>query len=250
MRAGALLLAAALALSACASGEDDERPPPPPGGPGGQAVRPHAPNVFISPSGEPFRAAPDAPYASALWFRAADGDGDGRLSRAEFMADALRAFARFDANRDGVIDGFETNDYEQKIAPEILPRVGRLRAGDGQDPDLFADRGGGVRRTGPGGPGGRGGPERGGPRPSRVRAGDQTLAGAGPFAMLNEPEPLRAADSDLDGKITLAEWRARTERRFDLLDAKALGYLTLETLPKTAVQELIARAAKTATPPR
>ena len=35
--------------------------------------------VFIAPSGEPFRVAGDAPYPVAQWFSGADKNGDGKL---------------------------------------------------------------------------------------------------------------------------------------------------------------------------
>lgn len=235
MRAAPLWLAAVLLLAACAS--DGDGGPSAGGGPDGP--RRLGPSVFVSPAGEPFRAAPGEPYPSAAWFRRADTDGDGRLTLAEFLADAERAFRRYDTDGNGVIDGFEIADYEQRIAPEILPRIGRLRADEGQDTHLFeGERGGGGRRGGAGR--GRGGePERRG----RLRAGDDLLSGAAAYGMLAEPEPLRAADADLDGKVSLAEWRARTRRRFTLLDTTSAGALTLAALPRTAVQEQAERCA-------
>lgn len=191
--------------------------------------RPLPPNVFISPSGEPFRGAVDAPYAASAWFRGADADGDGRLTRAEFTADAKRFFHRLDADGDGVIDGFEIRAYEEEVAPEILPRLGRLRSGEGQNAGLFHDRNGGVGR------GEARADERG--SHTRITASDTTFSGAGAFGVLNEPEPVQACDTDLDGRVSLAEWRAKTARRFALLDPKGAGFLTLETLPKSYVQQ-------------
>ncbi len=224
---------AALLLAGCAAGGD--------GGPrpeGGGATREgprggRTPNTFISPSGEPFRAGPEAPYPSAAWFARADADGDGRLTPAEFAADAERAFRLYDTNGDGVIDGFEITAYEEAAVPEILPRLGRLTPGEGMDPQVFSGR-----RRGAGGGRGGGSPD----RPRRSQAGDTALVGAEPYAMLAEPQPLRAADADLDGRVSLLEWRARTKRRFSLLDGKGAGVLTLDTLPRTAVQEVRDRA--------
>lgn len=256
MRRALLLLAgAALVLTSCASEDVEERPRPPPrreGAPGGSRG-PGPPNLFISPAGEPFHGKAGEPYASAAWFKGADTDGDGKLTLSEFSADAERAFRRYDTDGNGLLDGFEIADYEAKIAPEILPRIGRLRSGEGQDESLFEGRRrGGGGRGGPGGRGGRGG---GGEaqRPHRLRAGDDLLSGAAIYAMLNEPEPLRAADTDLDGRVSLAEWRAKTKRRFALLDTKGTGALLLAELPKTAVQEAADRRAarrEAAPPPR
>ena len=197
------------------------------GGGGGAAARRSPPNVFISPSGEPFRGAADAPYAAAAWFRGADADGDGRLTRAEFLLDAERFFRRLDSNGDGVIDGFEIRAYEEEVAPEILPRLGRLTSGEGQNGGLFHDRNGGVGRAA----------ARERSAKSKVTASDTTFSGAGAFGVLNEPEPVQACDTDLDGRVSLAEWRAKAERRFSLLDPKGAGFLSLDTLPRSYVQQ-------------
>jgi hypothetical protein len=227
----------ALALPACAA----EGPPPrfergegPPGqGPGGEG--PRGVNLFISPAGEPFRAGPADPYPVAAWFARADRNGDGRLTLDEFQADAEHFFRVLDTDKDGVIDGFEAGDYERKIVPEILPRVAGLRAGEGMDPGLMRDMEG---RRGGGGMGRGGGGEGGGGRGGRAMAGDRMPQGAAVFGLLSDPQPVAASDSDLSGKITLAEWRAVAARRFDLLDTAHAGYLTLAGLPQTPLQAL------------
>ncbi len=250
--AACALAALALGLAACA-GDGGDRPPPDVRGYGGSARPgeggPDADgaegggrlrlNVFLSPSGEPFRAGPQDPYPSAAWFARADTDHDGRLTLSELRADALRAFALFDADGNGVIDPFEVQHYEATIAPEILPRIGGLRAGEGLDDSLFK-RGGGQG----GGRGGRGGRRGAGGQPSRpakVTAGDRNPEGAELYGMLAEPEPLTAADGDFDGSVSRAEWLARTDRRFALLDPTGRGYLTLADLPKPYAQQLLER---------
>lgn len=262
----ALAAAAALAgVCACASGDDGGVDPHGYGGSAREAGGERGPgaggglNVFLSPSGEPFRGGPDEPYASAAWFARADADHDGRLTLAEFRADALRAFKLYDADANGVIDAFEVQRYETRVAPEILPRIGGLRAGEGGDPDLFHGRGGGGR-------GRRGGSGGGGGQPARAGkevAGDRAVSGAGLYAMLAEPEPVTAADADVSGTVTRAEWLARTDVRFALLDPAGRGYLSLADLPKPEAQLLLDRrraaeaarrakagAAVGATPPR
>src|SRR5476649_1683874 len=87
-------------------------------------------NVFISPSGEPFRGGPHDPYPVDVWFARADANHDGALSEAEFVADAVSFFHKLDLNGDGLVDGAELSAYEQNTAPEILPRVVGLTARD------------------------------------------------------------------------------------------------------------------------
>jgi len=116
------------------------------GGGGDPATRrPGLPNTFISPEGKPYRAPPGQPYPVVTWFASADTDHDGKLTLTEFRKDAEAFFTELDANHDGIIDGFELQAYEQKVAPEILPRVEGLAAGEGMDLSLgrSQDRGGG-----------------------------------------------------------------------------------------------------------
>jgi hypothetical protein len=157
-----------------------------------------------------------APYPVVDWFAEADSNHDGRISRDEFRADFEAFFRRLDTSRDGVVDGFETTDYERLIVPEILTDI---------DPSQLAGPAGG-----PGGPGARG---PGAPRPA---AAQPKLQGADAYSLLDLPEPVTAADEDFDSKITLKEFMAAADRRFDMLDPKGLGYLTLDTLPHTPAQ--------------
>ena len=224
MRHTVLLIACGAALAACAGG----RGPPPAfeGGPGGM-------NLFISPSGQPFRAPPGAPYPSAAWFAGADADHDGRLTLAEFRTDAEAFFHSLDTDHDGVVDGFETQAYEQSM-PEMAPRVRALQAGEGMDLTL-GRRGGGGGGEFPGGGGGRGGGGRG-------RGGGRE--GAGLFSYFFDPQPVSAADTDFNSRITLTEARAAADRRFAMLDSAGSGALTLATLPKTPVEVLAEARAK------
>jgi hypothetical protein len=171
--------------------------------------------VFVSPSGKPFRAGPEAPYPVAAWFAEADASHDGRISRDEFRADADAFFGVVDADRDGVITMVEVAAYEEEIAPEITRlNIPGVREGGGE----MGPRGGRHRRGG--GAGGFG-------------AGRQ---GAAMFGLINEPEPIRAADADFSLTVTRAEWRAASDRRFGLLDRDRDGALTLAELPRTPAQ--------------
>lgn len=54
--------------------------------------------------------------------------------------------------------------------------------------------------------------------------------GAARFGLLDLPEPVIAADSDLDGGVSLAEFKGAAQQRFLALDVDHVGYLTLEVL--------------------
>lgn len=228
------------ALSACASGPPIDQGPVP-GGPGGQNL--HYPNIFVSPMGKPFRARFGEPYPVVVWFAQADSDHDGRLTREEFRADAEAFFRTLDLNHDGVIDGSEVENYEQNVAPEILPQIGRLRGDEGMDPRLDLGDPHNTDRQRPDTQGrtiGQG-------RPARPQKGEPDQ-GAGLFSMLHQPEPVSAADTNFDGRITLAEFLEAADRRFDRIDKMKQGYLTLPSLPKTpvqiAIEKEIARRAR------
>jgi hypothetical protein len=187
------------------------------------------PSLFISPAGEPFRAGPGQPYPSAAWFARADANHDGRLDRAEMRADAEAFFRVLDRNHDGVVDSFEVGEYEQTIVPEILGAY-------------LGTAGGGAPSAPSSGQGGRGGHRRrgrqgGGDAPATTgSAADGGYEGAAPFELTNEPEPVMAADRDLSGHITLAEFLGAIDRRFDELDKTHSGAITFVELPRTPVQ--------------
>ena len=238
-----LLSVMLLALAACAAGAPE--PPAPgldgsddhgagsgprggPGGPGGPGGGGADLRLFISPAGKPYRGKPGEPYASAIWFAEADKDHDGRISRAEFRADAEAFFHELDTDHNGVVDGFEIGAYERSI-PEMLPRVRDLAPGEGMDLNLGQADNGRVREN----VGGAGRAPRGGPAGGRQ--------GAGLFGFIDQPEPVTVADTDFDGRVSLAETLAAADRRFDILDKNADGFITLAELPKTPVQAFAER---------
>lgn len=176
-----------------------------PGGPHGEGEGPGgAPRaqLFISPSGQPFRAPPGAPYPVVVWFAQADADHDGRLTREEFRADADAYFPTLDPDGDGKITLTEVTRYERDIAPEIT--------GFAMD--------GGERGGGHGGGGG---------------GFNGLRQGAAAYSLINEPHPIRGADADLSFDVTRAEWRAAADRRFARLDTDVDGALTLAELPRS-----------------
>ena len=190
--------------------------------------------LFISPAGKPFRAAAGDPYPTAQWFAAADADHDGRLTRDELRQDAAAFFHEIDVNQDGVIDGDEVSRYEHVVAPEILGLV----ADRGSGSPGAGGQGGGMGRGMGGGHGGgrRGGGRSGGPAASGPR--EARPQGAGLYGLINQPEPVAAADTDFNGRITLVELLAASDRHFAALDTAQAGFLTLSGLPQTPVQAM------------
>jgi hypothetical protein len=225
-------LMAVLALAGCAS-----TPP----------SRPSPPNLFISPSGAPYRASKAQAYPVADWFAQADRDHDGAMRRTEFDADADGFFGELDQNGDGVIDGAEVHRYETLLVPEIVAfsspaGMGAMAAGAGKRPP-----GGGKGGKGRGG----GGAMRGQMQAQAAAQMSEKVAeaqkrymaapkGAALFSVLGDPEPVRAADANLDWRVTREEWRAATKVRFKLLDANGDGSLSPGELPATPVQRLLA----------
>jgi len=229
-----IFLTVALSLAAAAAQAQPPAPTsdgasPPHGAHGG-----HRRGLFISPAGEPFRG-PDGLQA---WFARADADHDGTLSRDEFLADAVSFFRQLDVNHDGVLDAFELQAYERDLVPEI---TGLFYTGEAERGPAAPETGGGRSSRGHGGMGrgaGRGGGPGsfgedglggGGGRRGSAGAGRE---GAGRFSLLDIPEPVTGADLDVDGKVTLAEWRRAAEARFAALDTTKTGKLTLATLPQ------------------
>jgi hypothetical protein len=233
-----LLLLACAALSACAADADK------PERPSNQPDRPR-PTIFISPAGQPFHAGPAQPYPVAQWFAQVDLDHDGRITREEFRKDFEAFFRTLDANHDGVIDSFELDDYEQKIAPEILSVLERPGVGAPSASPSTPAGDGPIELPGAGRRG-RGG----GDGPSRNSTTRLSVLGAAAYSLFPEPEPVASADANFDGKITLAEFLAAADRRFDQLDAKKLGYLTLDSLPRTPDQIAVEGKTPKAPAPR
>lgn len=227
-----LVLALASLLAACATepAQHHHRFRREGGGAGAGGERFGGASLFVSPAGEPFRGGADDPYPVGRWFAQLDANHDGRLTPAEFRADAERYFHVLDLNGDGVIDGSEVTAYEHNVLPEIL-------AGPPSQGPAGASQGGwgGGRHGGRGGGGHRRG---GGQGPSAGQASPRTaLQGAGPYTLNRQAEPVSSADGNFDGKVSLAEFLAAADRHFAELDTQGAGYLTLETLPRTVAQE-------------
>lgn len=201
-RSAPLLLPALLFLAAaCATREDPELGP--------ELSRER---LFVSPSGEPFRAAPGGPRPTAAWFAGADRDRDGAITAAELRADAERWFAVL-AGADRVIDGLEVSSYERDRLPEMLPDRERDASREAGPSEI-------LRLPEP----------RPGERPGARGRGGFNLDGAAPFGVTGEPHPLMSADFDQSRGIDAAEFRRASDERFHLLDHAGDGRLTLAEL--------------------
>jgi len=187
--------------------------------------------LFIAPSGEPFRAGPGEAYPVAAWFAGADRDHDGKLASGEFLIDALRFLDALDLDHDKRLSGEEIKHYENEIAPEV-------RSGDFSAIDWDA----------------AGGPRQHARRPKlglmQVQTDDlsahvpevwsrkapEYTAGGGKYGIINIPEPVMAMDTDLNGIVSTTEMRAAIQRRFRILDTEERNYLELAKLPETYAQ--------------
>lgn len=165
--------------------------------------------LFVSPMGEPFRADWGKPYPVVVWFAQADANHDGIITRDEFRADALRFFKTLDLNGDGKLSDIEIQHYEHQVAPEIIQATFDTSGREAEE-------------------------DQNGDKKQLTLSG--VPQGASFFGLLDDPEPVRSADTDFNMKVTLDEWMAAADRRFKQLLPDGKDGLTLADLPKTPVQ--------------
>ena len=230
--------------------------------------------LFIAPSGEPFRAIAGAPYPVAAWFAQADANHDGRIDLGEFNADFMRFFDRLDTNHDGMLSSAEIKTYETDLAPEVAADYGasyvsapdRVRGGGGgggsgsgggggsgghrgggQSADEGSMGGGdsGAGRGGGGGGGDSGGGSDGsGPASAAVGQSREiesdlgaALGGGGRYGLIAIAEPVAAMDTSFSGHVSRGEARAAAQRRFNLLDPDDKGTIGWNDLPRTIAEQ-------------
>lgn len=209
------MAAAAVTLAMSAAYAQAPSPPhdPPRGDVGGEAGA-----LFISPMGQPFRANPESRRAPILlWLAHADTDHDERISRDEFVVEAMAFFANdLDANHDQGVTPMESTEFRRVHAHEVLNMdtapvelVGQRRDGGAgtRDRRNISDRGPPP------------GAERRGQPSTRLRQ-DQIMLGA-------EIEPVMSCDRDFSRHVDAAEFQDCAERRFVALDTNRDGYFTL-----------------------
>lgn len=181
--------------------------------------------LFISPCGKPYLAEAGQPYPIGVWFKEADKNADGRLDAAEMRADADAFFTELDRNKDDLITSPEVRIYEVYMVPEILG-VSALDALPLNQRSGFmrAQYGGGdiVPNSAPSG--------------LKPRQRLNTTQGAVQFSLFREPQPIRAADRNLDYRITRQEFAAHADRHFQALDADGDGVVALADLPETPAE--------------
>jgi len=225
-RSHAAALAAATFMSAVSAAA--QTPPPALRGP-----------VFVSPMGQPFRAAPESRRPPILlWLAHADIDGDERISRDEFVNEAMMFFANtLDANHDRAVVSAESTAFWREQAPEMLS----ARTAPVTVASQHRREGGGIRGarepdvappgTMPGAmpPPGAANPRRG-PPPERARQGRIALGA--------EIEPVMSCDRDFSRRVDAAEFQACAERRFFELDVNRDGYFSL--YESEAAREMLA----------
>ncbi len=193
--------------------------------------------LFMSPCGEPWRAYDGDPYPVHAWFTQADKDHDGSIDLAEFRADHEGFFDALDQDHNGVLESAEISFYEKRVAPDVL--LGQLYSALTPPRGLW---GGAVIRAQIGGGGGY---EPQGRMNTPTTRNDRLgpLIGSEVYGLLKDPEPVTSADTNLDGRVTKAEFLAAADRRFAKLDRKKDGKLTLDELPRPQAQVLAEAAA-------
>ena len=213
MRRASILLA--LIAAAPLPAKKAEQPP-------AVCLEPVKPQLFLSPVGEPFRPKGDEDDPSRRWFDQADRDHDGKLTAGEMMLDADRFFAMLDSNHDGELLPDEVHVYEDGV-PEIrlYQRRREPDAKDAKDDRNARDEDRSRQRAAQ--------------RGRRGAAYDGAI-GAGRYAFLNIPNPVAAADSDVNRAVSGKEFRAMAADRFRDLDPGQNKALVFALLPKTPAQ--------------
>jgi len=176
-----------------------------------------AKDLYLSLMGEPFRTGESGEHPFDQWFKLADQDRNGSISRLEFRGDAETFFATLDGNGDKVIDADEMAEYE-RMAP------GRTRAAGGGAPEVSSARPtpkssapvdeGQVAIVSSGKV----------PSATRIHVADNRID----FSTV--PQPVAMADLNLDRRVTLEEFVKTAGKRYTNYDVDQDGRLTPKEL--------------------
>lgn len=184
--------------------------------------------LFIAPMGEPFRATGAGQHGIDLWVAAADADHDGKISRAEFIAEAMSFFVALDANKDSAATSVESTALWQRQAPEVLglvdmsppipddPATTEHDAGP-EHHDNAAHRGTAYQVEGEG---------RGRETGIHHTIPFDNRTGPARYGILNVPEPVMSCDANFDRRVTREEFQACADRRFTQIDLNGDGFFT------------------------
>jgi hypothetical protein len=156
--------------------------------------------MLYSPNGEPLNGGvlgrPLCKDAYRDWFEKIDVSHTGRIDFAAFGADAERLFQQMDTERDGVLTPSELENARFPYRQTALDQPREEKKDD--------------RKT------------------ARSRSRDEEPSqrnGRGA-----QRDPIMAADTNLDFKVTREEYRAQTAKTFAALDRGHKGYITVDDL--------------------
>jgi len=174
--------------------------------------RPHLPRPVFSPNGEPLVGAGwPAHCADALdlWFDRVDTSHDGKMTLVEMETDAVRQFKVMDLRRDGKVTAAEIATYREKAmggryASYSTPEIAIRQRYHDEEAD------GGDRR----------------------RHEDESMPQADASGVMpaDKPDPVMSADTDLDGSVTLDEFKVFVHQNFADFDKDHAGYITKDDL--------------------
>lgn len=183
------------------------------------AQEPSPGRLFISPMGQPFQG--DDPMQA--WITAADADHDGRVSLAEFAADASAFFAHVDANQDQSLTSVESTALLRREAPQVLspdyagPPIDPHQGPPGRQHHARDDR--------PDNPSNSASLIWNHPGPSAHHA---QLIGAARFGLFDVGDLVMSCDTDFSRRVTMQEFSVCAAQRFSEIDADHDGAITIE----------------------
>ena len=193
-------LALVLALSACARNSHDKD----------QTNLPARSTVY-SPNGEPLTGGPLGRHlcveALDSWFDRLDVGHTGRISHDQFIADTLVQFDRMNLDHDGFITSEELSryrtPYEDTHGASQVPLPPR-------DDDTGPD---GYRR-----------------KQQQQQRPDSAASRGGSRTIQMVADPVMSADTDLDFKVSRAEWLQQAEAFFKAFDHDHQGAFTKQSI--------------------